>query len=308
MPGVATGELTAGCDDCVERRAEARLDGAREDPLVHTRQGLRRWHSQRRERREHALNDSGQEGRGRALARHVAHGEAEARIGELDVVEEVAANRPAGHRLRNGLEEGALALRIRQKGLLDLGSDLQLLLHLGLLERLPVQPRVLDGHRGLGCQHLERGLRGRRGQRALLLAVEVQHADALFLHRSVRLIDKPDNLEWRTEDLPNAEHDRVGVVAHSPFEQVGHHPRLARGEDLLGDLPARRKAGPGKRHAALAPRDLELQHAIGVGEHDEPPLRACDFEGRVDDERQDLGKDAARTEGAQAFQKCRHLV
>ncbi len=110
--------------------------------------------------REDALDDGGQERRRRALACYVANGESEFAAGQVHVVEEVAADRAARQRRAHRFEETAHALRLGKQRALDVGRDAHLLLHLGLVERLAVQPRVLDGDRRLGGERFERGARG----------------------------------------------------------------------------------------------------------------------------------------------------
>ncbi len=81
-------------------------------------------------------------------------------FGQIDVVEEVAADRSARHRLADRFEELSLAPGLGQERLLDLGGNPQLLLHARLLERLAVEAGVLDRDRGLGRQRLQRRSRG----------------------------------------------------------------------------------------------------------------------------------------------------
>ena len=119
----------------------------------------------RRLRGEHALHQRAQERRGRSLAGDVAEREAERR-------------RPADRRSRRSrrrsigtastpprrVKKAPTAAGLRQQRLLDLRRDPHLLLHPRLLERLAIEPGVLDRDRRLGGQRLER--RARRARRA----------------------------------------------------------------------------------------------------------------------------------------------
>src|SRR5262249_59815626 len=125
-----------------------------------------------------ALNPAGPAGAnqpgGRPLPRHVADDEPEATVGEIDIVEEVAADGAAGDGRGRRREKRPLAVPRREQRLLNRGSDFQFLLELCLVERLAIEPRILDRQRRLGRQRLERRLRRGRAQRAALAAVEVE--------------------------------------------------------------------------------------------------------------------------------------
>ena len=80
----------------------------------------------------------------------VAKDEAELAGGQIDVVEEVAADGAARNRRRRGGEKRSNAIRLRQQRLLNGRRDLELLLEFRLLECLAVEPRVFDRQRRLG--------------------------------------------------------------------------------------------------------------------------------------------------------------
>src|SRR5262249_23472837 len=150
---------------------------------VHARDRLTRRIARGRLRRENPLHHRAQERRRRSFAGHVAEGKTEASRGQIDVIIEVAADRTARQRRRRETEERAVAAALREKRLLDLGGDAHLLLHLRLLHRLAIEPRVLDRDRRLGGQRFERALRGAGKEAALLAAVEIEHADAFLFGR-----------------------------------------------------------------------------------------------------------------------------
>ena len=106
---------------------------------------------------EHAEHGRRQQRGRRSLAGHVADDEPELAVRQIDVVEEVAADgaarRPTPPQSRRTRPSRA---RRRQQRLLNRGRDLQFLLELRLVERLAVEPRVLDGERRFGRQRLER--------------------------------------------------------------------------------------------------------------------------------------------------------
>jgi len=112
-------------------------------------------------RGERALERRRQQCRRRSFARHVAQREAEIAARQLEVFEEVAADRAARNRRADHLDTLADVPGVGQQSLLNLGGDPQLLLDPRLLERFPVQPRVLNRHRRLGGERLDTGSRGR---------------------------------------------------------------------------------------------------------------------------------------------------
>ena len=230
-------------------------------------------------------------------------------LGQVDVVEEVAADRTARHRLAEGVEERALAARLGQQRLLDLGRDPHLLLHLALLEGLAIEPGVLDGDGGLGGQRLEGRAGGARQQRAFLAAVQIQHPDALFLGLLIGAIQVPHQAQRRAQHVADTQrhgaHVHVGQVA---VEQVGDDLLLPRREHLFGNLAAGLELLARQGQASAAAGDLELQLAAGVGQHDEAALGAGDLERRVHHQGQHLVEHAPRAQGAKPFEQRRDLA
>ena len=127
---------------------------------------------------------------------------------------------------------------------------------------------------------------------------------------SVRLIDVAHELERRAEDVADAEHDRAvcTLAQTAPSSRSATILSWPVEKTSSGILRLVSKPLPGQRHAARAAGDLELQLVVGVGEHDEPALRAGDLDGRVHHEREHFVEHAARAERAQAFEQRRHLA
>ncbi len=199
--------------------------------------------------------------------------------------------------------------RLRQQRLLDLRGDLHLLLHPRLLERLAVEPGILDRDRGLGGQRLERGAGGARQQGALLAAVEIEHADALLFGLLIGAVQIAHQAERGAQDVADAERHGADVhVGEIAVQQVGDDLLLAGREDLFWDLSAGLEALAGEREPAAPARDLELQLAGRRRQHDEAALGAGDLERRVHHQREHFVEHAARAESAQPFEQRGHLA
>ena len=75
-----------------------------------------------------------------------------------------------------------------------------------------------------------------------------------------------------------------------------------------GNLRLVSKVVARQRDLVAAARQLELERAAGVGQHDEPALGAAQLDGRIDDQREHLVQHAARSERPQPIEKHGHLV
>ena len=229
-------------------------------------------------------------------------------VGQIQVIEEVAADRAARNRGGRRVVEPARVAAVRQERLLDLGGDAHLLLEPRLLDRLAVEPRVLDRHGRLGRQRLERRTRRGRQKLPFLPAVEVQHPDPLLLARRLVAVEVAHEPERHALHVADAERDRAVVhVGEVAVEQVRHHAGLPRAKDLGGDLLAGREAAARQGGAPAAAPHLELQLVLRGAEHDEAPLGARHLDGRVQHQRQHVVEHAARPQGAQALEQRRHL-
>src|SRR5262249_40656051 len=162
----------------------------------------------------------------------------------------------------------------RQERLLNRGGDLELLLVLRTLERLPIQTGVLDRDRRFGAERLERGARRRGAQGASLTAVEIEHADHLFIACFVGPLAVSHVPERRTEHAADAERDGAHVrLRHALVQQVVDDGVVTGFENSLWNLPARRERSSRQRDAADTSRELEFE--LGrhlVREHDETAL------------------------------------
>jgi len=119
-------------------------------------------------------------------------------------------------------------------------GDLELLLELRLVERLAVEPRVLDRERRFGAERLERGLRRRRFQRATVAAVEIEDADDLVGAPLLGALDVAHEAQRRAEHLPDAERDGARVeLREVAVEQILDDLLLAGREHLFRNLAAR---------------------------------------------------------------------
>ena len=65
---------------------------------------------------------------------------------------------------------------------------------------------------------------------------------------------------------------------------------------------------PGQRDAPAPAPHLELERAVGAGQHDEPALGPGHLDGRVDHHRQHFVEHAARAQGPQALEQRRDLA
>ncbi len=298
----------SAADDAEHQRDEPRFEAPAAQRLVHV--GDRRGGTVRQQhvRREHALHEGAHERGRRPLARDVAEREPERRTGIVEVVEEVAPDRSARDAGRGGLDEPQAGPRLRQQRLLDLGGDPHFLIHAALLELLAVQPGVLDRHGRLGRERLEAGPRGIGEQRALLAAIEVQHADAAIFGAGLGRFDVVHVVQRHADDMTDAERDGAHVHVREPaVEQIRDDLRLADAKDLLGNLAARRERAVGERLLVLAAGELEFETGLGR-QHDERALGAGDFNRRVEDEREHFLEHAAGSERPEALEQRRNLA
>ena len=125
-------------------------------------------------------------------------------------------------------DEGKGPARLRQERLLELARDGQLLFHLPFFLRFLVEARVVDRHRRLGSQRVQRVELRIRQPRGDVLAVDVEHPDRL--HPSdpghVPGIVERQVAERDAEDAAQAEAPRRGVVlgSRAAVEVVDHAP------------------------------------------------------------------------------------
>ncbi len=98
---------------------------------------------------------------------------------------------------------------------------------------------------------------------------------------------------------------RIGEI---PFRQVRDHQLPARGEDLLGNLAARVEADAAERHVSAHARELRLELAALVGQHDEATLGAGQVDGRVHHEREHFVEHTAAAQAAQRLEQRRNLA
>ena len=104
--------------------------------------------------------------------------------------------------------------------------------------------------------------------------------------------------------MADPQRHRAGVHRRQAFfEQVRHHEELSGCEDLLRNLSARLEPGGRQRHVPDRPRQLQLQRAALVGEHDEAALRAGGVDGRVEHEREHFIEDAVAAHLAEALEQ-----
>ena len=159
VPAVGERERAVRREHAVERRQEPVLDRAAEQPVIQPADERGGAHLIRRLGAEHPGDRRRQQRGRRTLARDVADDEAESSVGKIDVVEEVAADRETRRRRGGRREERAADVRRRQQAALNRRGDLQLLFVLRLVERLAIEPRVLNRERRFRRQHLERRAR-----------------------------------------------------------------------------------------------------------------------------------------------------
>ena len=155
-------------------------------------------------------------------------------------------------------------MRDRQQRLLNRRRHLQLLLELRLVERLAVQPRVLDRQRRFGRQRVERR-RSREADRRAPRSRLSRYSTPIDLVGAFLLgaLDVAHQAQRRAQHVADAERDRAGVqLREVAVEQILDDRLLAGGEDLLGNLAARLERAAGQRHLAARARQLELEHAF----------------------------------------------
>jgi hypothetical protein len=261
---------------------ETRFD-ARHERTVHPREHLLRFNLRERLTREDALSQS--RAAGGPFARDVAEGKAEAAVRQVEILEEVAADGAAGDGRSHGLAEPDALAGLGQQRLLDLRRDPQFLVEARLFRRLAIQARVLDGHRGFRGQRLERRPDAVGEQLSLLTAVEIQDANRARLTGHAGRVHVVHESQRHAEHVPDAERNRPTVrLRQASVPQIGDDARLAGGEDVLGNLAAGFKARARERHLAAQARELQIELARGIGEHDESALGAGHVDGGVHDD------------------------
>src|SRR5438105_5561630 len=104
--------------------------------------------------------------------------------------------------------------------------------------------------------------------------------------------------ERHAQDVANAETARAFVIAH--ILQVFDDAWLAGDEDAARKLLAGLEIPSGRRHSAAQPRELELQRAARIREHDEAAFGTGHVDRRIEYQRENFGHDALRSQRAQA--------
>ena len=309
MAGVAKRQLPVRRQDRVEEGDEARLDRAVQERGVHVRQRVCRPGGRDRLGGQVPLQQRAKQRRRGTLSRHVSEGEAEPSVGQVDILEEIAADRPAGHHLGRRIEEVANPAAGGEQGLLDLRCGRHLLLQPGLLDGVAVELGVVDGDRRFCRQRLERRPCLAGHQRALLAAVEIQHTDTLVFRRALGRFHVPHEPERHTQHVADSESHRAHVlVGKVAIEQVRLDPGLSGPEHLLRDLPTGLEPAPGQCLPVPGPPELELQRLVLAGQHHEAALGAADGDRRIHHQRQDIVQHLPGAQRPEPFEQHRHLV
>ena len=262
-------------------------------------------------RGEDPLHHRAQQRRRRSLAGHVAERKSHRAVRQVDVIVEIAANRPAGQRRRRRAEKRAGAGHLRAAA--PAGSRPR------SASPAPSSPSPSSRDRAWRFRWRQpprwRASRAPRfveldSSSSLFATVEVQHADAFVaLFGRLGLVEIPDEPKRHAQHVADPERDGAHVhVRELAVEQVGHRPRLAGSKHLLGNLAAGGEAAAREHVAAAAARHLELELARGAREHDEPAFGAADVNRRIQHERQHIVQHAARSERAQAFEQRADLA
>ena len=315
MAGVRVRQPAIPGEYAVEERGEPPLHRLPDQRLVETRERLGRRVIEGGLDREDALHHRRQKSRRQAFARDVAEHESESSARQVEIVEEISPDGEAWQRGARQLEPFAGVMGLGQERPLDLGADRHLLLEAGFLERVSIEPRVVDRERRFRRERLERRTSLARQQRALVPSVEIEHADLsglLDLSGMVddrRRVDVANELERDRQDVADAERDRADVVVlQLAVQQIGDDARLAGRENLLGNLLTGRKREARQRDVVTVPAELELETSCRVGEHDEAALGAGHRDRRVEDQREHLVEHAARSERSQRIEQGGDLV
>src|SRR5207245_6690540 len=185
-----------------------------------------------------------------------------------------------------------------QEPSLNLRSRFELTLGVRFLVHLAIQARVLDRERGVRRQRADCGERRRRVHASALLAVEVEDADRPLDGLLRRTLDEVHRTERHAQDVANAETARALVVVH--LLQIFDDAWLAGDEDAARKLLAGLEIPSGRRHFAARSRELELQRAARIREHDEAAFGAGHVDRRIEYERENFVHDALRSQRAQA--------
>ena len=309
VPAVAERQRAVGVELGVEQGDEAALDGPPDEGGVEPGQGVGRTGRDGGLRGQAALRQGPEEGGRRPLAGDVTQREPEPALRQVDVLEEVAADREARQHLGRGVEERAGPAAGGQQGLLYLRRRGHLLVEPGLLHRGPVEPRVVDGHGRLGGQGVEGGA-GLRGQQvALRAAVEIEHADAAVLGGRVPRLDVAHQAQRHAQHVADAERDGALVlVGEVAVEQIGLDARPARAEDLLRYLAAGLERVPRQRGLVARAAQLELEPVVVARQHDETAFGPADGDSGVEDHRQHVVEHLAGAQRPQPLQQHRDLV
>ena len=311
MTGVAVGQPAVGLQRSVHQCDEPRFDAALVEREVDARDCLARRVARGGLRGENALHHRAQQRGRRPLSRDVAEREAKGAAGQIHVVVKVAADGSARNRCGREAEECADAPAFRQKRLLDVSGDPHLLLHLRLLHRLAIEPRIFNGHGRFGGKRLERAASGAREEAALFTAVEIQHADPAFLRHGVRLrVDVADKFQRHALHVADAQRDGPHVdIGEIAIQQVRENLRLACPEYFFRNLPAGCEARSRQHLLAAAARHLEFElPGCGARQHDEAALRSTDLDRRIEHQREYIVEHPAAPQRAKAVEQRRDLA
>ncbi len=157
VTGIRVREGAVVAEHAVERRQETVLNRAAEQTVVDPEDDRRRAHLIRRLSAPNMpITAAASSAAGDPLPATSPTMKPNRPSGEIDVVEEVAADGQAGRRRAARREERAVDVRRRQQRSLNGGGDFQFLLELRFVERLAIEPRVFDRERRFRREHLER--------------------------------------------------------------------------------------------------------------------------------------------------------
>jgi hypothetical protein len=219
----------------------------------------------RHEKMEAGVDRGHEERRGHALARDVGDAERRAPVRERVDVEVIAPDLlrrpvPAGHEEPRYVRE-----RLGENGLLDGGGELDLPLHLLLLDRLAVQARVLERDRGLIREERRHALVG-FGEVvdravAILLVGHDEHAEPASLGED-RHGEELLGRGVHEESHPLGE--RVAAEHRRGKQPRGHAVEKRLAEMAYGDRAVRRAVAHDERpRARIEERDGLVKNVLG---------------------------------------------
>src|SRR4029450_5710331 len=162
----------------------------------------------------------------RSFSCNVTQHKRECPIRLREVVEEVAANRAAGHRCSRNFEVSPSVARLRKQGALNVGRDLQLVLPLCLFQQFTIESRPFGWRLGLASEMQQK-------------PAEVVHSP--LLHNLATVPKGKQENERSTERLPRRRQSHQPARV-SPCGRDRPHGSIPKHQELVSVVAQIRKS------------------------------------------------------------------